>query len=163
MKFIKFIIWLIIPLLIVCFNNELEVVSIHILGFNLVDFKSYNDWISICFTSGSLVFAIQSFLEPFMEQSLYSTKAYKNHLIAEYGEYWQEKQYRPLKNLSEFLFVTTTDAFISVIFMIMFIFVKKFLIISFAIYFGGVSFIGLMCALFAMRNNFNIMFNYKRS
>lgn len=162
MKFIKIIIWLIMPFLIVYFNNGLEVVCIHILGFNLIDFKSYNDWISICFTSGSLVFAIQSFLVPFMEQSLYSTKAYRNHLMTEYGECWQKKQYRPLKNLSEFLFVTTTAAFISVIFMIIFIFVKKFLIISLAIYLGGVSFIGLMCALFAMRNNFNIMFNYKK-
>lgn len=150
------------PFFMVYFNNEIETVCVHVLSFNFVDFKSYNDWISICFTSGSLVFAIQSFLVPFMEQSLYSTKGYKNHLKAEYGECWQKKQYRPLRNLSEFLFITTAAAFISVIFMIIFIFVKKFLIISFAIYFGGISFIGLMCALFAMRNNFNIMFDYKK-
>lgn len=162
MKFVKILIWLIIPLFIICYNDTIERFCMDILGISFIKFDSYNDWISICFTSGSLVFAIQSFLVPFMEQSLYSTKVYKNHLKSEYGEHWEKQQYRPLKNLSEFLFLTTIAAFVSVIFMIIFIFIKKFWIISIAIYMGVVSFAGLMSALWATRSNFNIMFKYKK-
>lgn len=158
--FIKLLIFLILPIVIACCTKVISSAATIYLSYNIISFSEYNDWISICFTSGSIIFAIQSFLVPFMRQSLYNTKTYITYLKAEYGNNWKKEQYRPLKNLSEFLFITTSAAFLSIIFMAIYIFIEHLWVLLISFYFGFSSFIGLIFALLAMKNNFNIMFTY---
>lgn len=158
--FIKLLIFLILPIVIACCTKVISSAATIYLSYNIISFSEYNDWISICFTSGSIIFAIQSFLVPFMRQSLYNTKTYITYLKAEYGNNWKKEQYRPLKNLSEFLFITTSAAFLSIIFLAIYIFIEHLWVLLISFYFGFSSFIGLIFALLAMKNNFNIMFTY---
>lgn len=154
MIFIKIFIFILFPVIACLYTNDIK---------SFIDFSkfdSYVEWLSICFTSGSIVFAIQSFLIPFMRQSLYNTKTYILYLKSEYKSTWKKEQYRPLKNLSEFLFTTTLSIFFSVIFIIMYICTNHLELLLISFYFGFISFIGLILALFSMRKNFKIMFTY---
>lgn len=158
--FVKLLIFLILPAIIACCAKAISGAATTYLSYNVISFSEYNNWISICFTCGSIIFAIQSFLIPFMHQSLYNTKTYITYLKAEYGNNWKKEQYRPLKNLSEFLFITTSAAFLSIIFMTIYIFIEHLGVLLISFFFGFSSFIGLVFALLAMKNNFNIMFTY---
>lgn len=160
MRFVKVFIFIVFPVIVGLFANAINDISSTYLMYDFSKFNSYGEWISICFTSGSIVFAIQSFLIPFMRQSLYNTKAYIMYLKSEYSRNWKKEQYRPLKNLSEFLFVTTLSVFLFVIFVTVYIFIRHVELLLISFYFGFISFIGLVLVLFAMRKNFNIMFTY---
>lgn len=160
MYIMKVVIFVLFPVISgLCANSINSILSTYF-TYNLSNFDSYSDWISICFTSGSIVFAIQSFLIPFMRQSLYNTKTYIMYLKSEYNSNWKKEQFRPLKNLSEFLFITISSVFLSVVFIICYVFVRHLALLVISFYFGLLSFVGLILALFAMRNNFNIMFTY---
>lgn len=126
--------------------------------FNFSNFTHQVDWISICFTVGSFLFAIQSFLIPFMKQSVYSSSKYVSHLRITYPNTWKKEQFRPLRNLCEFLYLATGSAFISVIFMFLWIFIGWNPLIITSFYFGILSLIGLLISLYLTKQNFEEMF-----
>lgn len=160
-KFVFFLMFFLIPIFLAIFSNE---VYSFFYGKLNIKFKItyYDSWISNCLTIGSFVFAVQSFLIPFLKQSLYDSEKYKEYIVEKYGENSTSERYRPLRNLSDFLFTSTLLSFFSALFMFVFIITKTPAIIIISIYCGIVSFLGLICVLFLMKSNFSIMFSQNK-
>lgn len=132
-------------------------------GFKFSDFSNPVDWISIFCTVGSFLFAIQSFLIPFMRQSLYNTKKYIRYVQATYPKTWQKEHLRPLRNLSEFLFITIWSSFISPVFMLGWTFFRCDVVLLLSFYFASISIFGLFISLHLTRKNFHCMFSHNET
>ena len=77
-------------------------------------------WISAYFAIASILFTMQSFLIPHMKEKLYDKEDYTNCLKSEYKDGWKKEQYRPLKNLLNFLSWTIMTCLLSIIFAFLF-------------------------------------------
>lgn len=164
MKKIAFVlVFCVIPLFLFVFTNKINLFLQNLFQIDFANYKCCDSWISNYLTIGSFMFAIQSFLIPFLKQSLYDSEKYKEYIDVEYGKNCANERYRPLRNLSNFLFVSTLLSFISALLMFVFIFVKKIEIIYLTFYCGIISFSSLIIALFLMQINFAIMFSQKET
>lgn len=162
-KIALFLVFFIIPLILFVFTDNINLFFQNLFNIDFKNYKCCNSWISNYLTIGSFMFAVQSFLIPFLKQSLYDSKKYKEYIEVEYGKNSDNERYRPLRNLSNFLFISTLLSFISALLMFIFIFAKKLVIIYLTFYCGMISFSSLIIALFLMQSNFVIMFSQKET
>ena len=161
-KVVFILIFFAFPLMICFFTNQIFLFEKYVLEINFTNYSYCYNWISDYLTIGSFMFAVQSFLIPFLKQSVYDSRKYIEYINKEYGENSNER-YRPLCNLSSFLFLSTLLAFTSALLMFVFVFVKNLTIINLAFYCGTISFASLIISLFLMQSNFAIMFSYNKN
>ena len=104
-KIIYCIIFFIIPFLL----SVLEYLSILPTLPVMIIEKHAIDWISLLLTVGSILFTIHTFIIPYAKQYVYDSEKYISFLQAEFSGKWKVEQYRPLRNLAMFLFITITS------------------------------------------------------
>lgn len=162
-KIFFIMVFFLLPFLLCFFTNPIYHFLKDTLKVDFENFRYWDSWISDYLTIGSFMFAVQSFLIPFLKKSLYDSKEYKDYIKDEYPEHYDDEQYRPLCNLSNFLFISTLLSFISALFMFVFVFVRAPFIINLTIYCGVLSFASLIISLFLMQQNFTIMFKNRKN
>ena len=121
------------------------------------DPKDIEKYISLYFTTVSILFTMQSFLIPHMKEKVYDKDIYIAQLKEHYHNNWEKEQYRPLKNLLDFFCITITFCVLSMIFMLLFMLTNNQFVLITSIYYSIVSFVGLLSSFWITKNNLTAM------